>query len=133
MYLPKRRIRNSFILLRIFHASNTEIMNHQQNNSKEKRESHRNPVFKARYKSLGPIYQDLSLNWSTYCKYLISKYNICLFFSIRISRYLAIIISSYGNRGSNNKVWFTTVPLVPRLVPSFLDFRRPLFNLAFPT
>ena len=34
----------------------------------------------------------------------------------------------YGNRGSNNKVWFTTVPLVPRLVPLYLDFRSPIFN-----
>ena len=53
------------------------------------------------------------------------------FFSIRKSRYLAIIIFLYGNRGSNNKVWFTTVPLVPRLVPSYLDFRRPFLKVDF--
>ena len=51
-------------------------------------------------------------------------------FFIRKSRYLAIIIFLYGNRGSNNKVWFTTVPLVPRLVPLYLDFRRPKTNVA---
>ena len=31
----------------------------------------------------------------------------------------------YGKCGTNNKSYFTTVPLVPRLVPHYRIFRRP--------
>ena len=34
----------------------------------------------------------------------------------------------YGKGGTNNKFNFTTVPLVPRLVPHYRFFRRPFSN-----
>ena len=33
-----------------------------------------------------------------------------------------------GKCGTNNKPYFTTVPLVPRLVPHYRIFRRPIFK-----
>ena len=36
----------------------------------------------------------------------------------------------YGKGGTNNKFNFTTVPLVPRLVPHYRFFRRPGLNLT---
>ena len=35
----------------------------------------------------------------------------------------------YGKGGTNNKFNFTTVPLVPRLVPHYRFFRRPILNV----
>ena len=35
----------------------------------------------------------------------------------------------YGKGGTNNKYNFTIVPLLPRLVPHYRIFRRPLWNL----
>ena len=41
--------------------------------------------------------------------------------------YISINNIFCGNRGTN-KPWFSIVSLVPRLVPSYLDFRRPFSN-----
>ena len=48
-------------------------------------------------------------------------------FLIRKRRYLPKNHFLYGKGGTNNKFNFTTVPLVPQLVPQYRFFRRPFF------
>ena len=63
-----------------------------------------------------------------------AKYNRQLVFGtanylVRKRRYLPKKQFLYGKGGTNNKFNFTTVPLVPQLVPQYRFFRRPIFYL----